>query len=147
MLASCLWLATFQNPNRLYQLSDLKRVTVMFGSRAIPSYLCDTDPKRQEGMMFLTAKEFKTSEGFLFHFPDEAPRGFWMRNTVLPLDIIYIKRNGLVTNVGQGKPFSERTIPSAEPATYVLELRQGMAKKFGIKAGSRIKIPKLPPAQ
>lgn len=129
------------NPDRIYQLSDLKKVSFAQGSHRITAYVCDTDSKRQEGMMFLTAKEVKNTEGFLFVFPSAAPRSFWMRNTVLPLDIIYLDAAGKVLNIQKGKPYVESGLPSAGNSQYVLELRQGMASKFGIKPGVKLKLP------
>jgi uncharacterized membrane protein (UPF0127 family) len=131
------------NPDRIYQLSDLNKVVVKFGARSIPAFVCDTDAKRQEGMMFLTAKEIKNTEGFLFVFPDAQPRSFWMRNTVLPLDIIYLDSSGKVLNIMKGKPFVKAGLASRGPSQFVLELKQGMADKFGIKPGSRLTIPKI----
>ena len=108
-----------------------------------PVWLMNDDGKRQEGMMFLTEKEVKPNEGMLFVFPKEqgADHGFWMENTLLPLDIVYITKAGKVYRVAQGKPLSRANLTAGEPFQYVLELRSGGAKRLKIKPGTPVDIP------
>jgi uncharacterized membrane protein (UPF0127 family) len=131
------------NPSRLYQLRDLKRGTIRVNGQPVPVWLMDDDGKRAEGMMFLTEKEVKPEEGMLFVFAKEHPAspGFWMRNTLLPLDIIYVSRAGKVISVANGKPKDETDLPSAAPFQYVLEMRSGGAKRLHVKPGSQVEIP------
>lgn len=128
------------NPNRIYQLRELPRRWVKTPKTSIPVWVMDTDSKRAEGMMFLTNKEVKDTEGMLFVFPDESPRSFWMRNTILPLDICYLTKSGKVLNVAKARPYDESPVPSTGAAMYVLELKQGMAAKLGVKSGVNLKI-------
>ena len=93
--------------------------------------------------MFLTDREVKATEGFLFAFPRSEPRSFWMRNTVIPLDIIYLDSKGKVLNIQKGEPFKEFGLPSDGPSQYVLELKGGYAAKYGIKKGSILKFQKV----
>lgn len=130
------------NPSRLHQLRDLKRVKLKVGAREIPAWVMDDDGKRAEGMMFLTAKDVKDTEGMIFVFPDAQPRSFWMQNTLLALDIVYIDPAGKVVKVVKGKPQDETPLPSDAPAQFVLELKQGGAQKFGITKGTKITLPK-----
>jgi hypothetical protein len=124
------------NPNRIYQLKDLARRNIKTPKTTIPVWIMDDESKRSEGMMFLTNKEVKDTEGMLFVFPDEAARSFWMRNTILPLDICYVTKTGKVLNVAKARPYDESPVPSAGSAMYVLELKQGMATKLGVKPGA-----------
>ena len=78
----------------------------------------------------------------LFIFKDADTRGFWMQNCPLGLDICYIDSKGKVLNIGVGKPFSEESVPCKGQAQYVLELKVGRAKKFGIHAGTVLALPK-----
>jgi uncharacterized membrane protein (UPF0127 family) len=130
------------NPSRLHQLRTLERVNLFVGSQRIRTWIMDSESKRQEGMMFLTDKEVKNDDGMLFVFAQEQPLSFWMENTVLPLDLIFLDSQGRVINIRQGKPFDRSMLPSSRPAKYVLELRQGMAAKYGIKPGFRFAIPR-----
>jgi uncharacterized membrane protein (UPF0127 family) len=65
-----------------------------------------------------------------------------MQNCPLGLDITYIDSKGKVLNIGVGKPYDESGVPSNGPAKYVLELKVGRAKKFGIKPGTVLNLPK-----
>lgn len=132
------------NESRIHQLRELKKGTVKVNGRSVPVWVMDDDAKRAEGMMFLREKEVKPTEGMLFVFPNvqEAGRGFWMQNTFLPLDIIYIASDGRVVHTVKGKPFDETPLPSPAAYQFVLEMRQGAAQKMGVKPGSRIEVPK-----
>jgi hypothetical protein len=129
------------NASRQFQLKDLQVVQLSAAGRTFPAWVMDTTAKRSEGMMFLTEREVRPNEGMLFVFAETQPLSFWMRNTILPLDIAYLAPDGRVLNVGKGRPFDESPVPSAGRAKYVLELRQGVAKKWGIGPGTRVKIP------
>ena len=79
--------------------------------------------------------------GMLFVFPDETPRTFWMKNTRISLDIIFINRNLEIVSIAENaKIFSLDQIPSHKPAMYVVELNAGSAKKFGLKVGDKLQI-------
>lgn len=131
------------NPNRRFQLRDLERHPMKIGETTIQVWIMDTEAKRQEGMMFLTNEEVKDLEGMLFVFQEEQPLGFWMENTILPLDLIYIRRDGTVLNVAKGQPFNRENLPSAGDAMYVLELKQGMAERLGIRRGTKLTLPRV----
>ena len=89
--------------------------------------------EQQAGMMFRT--RMARNEGMLFPFAEARPLAFWMENTVLPLDIVFIGTDSRVVNVAQGKPYSREMIPSAGPAAAVLELNLGEAARIGLKPG------------
>lgn len=132
-----------ENPDRIYQLSKLEKGKIKVNGTSVPVWLMNDDGKRQEGMMFLTAKEAPRSHGMLFVFPQEqgAERGFWMDNTVLPLDIVYISKDFKVVSAVKGKPFDQTSLPALFPFQYVLELQAGEAEKLKIKRGSMVEIP------
>lgn len=102
----------------------------------------DSEAKGQEGLMWLAEKDIKDNEGGLFVYSDLAPRSFWMQNTLIPLDIIYMDGSGKVVSIAHGKPLSEQSLPSGGPAMYVLELKGGRAEMFGIRPGVKLTIPK-----
>lgn len=85
-------------------------------------------------------KSMPADHGMLFVFPGqyEAPRGFWMKNTYIPLDIIFIAKDGKVRNIGKGVPESLETVESDGPVMHVLELNGGTAEMLGIKAGDKV---------
>jgi uncharacterized membrane protein (UPF0127 family) len=129
-------------PLRLHQLRTLETRKLKVNGHTLTVWIMDEDSKRSEGMMHLEDKDVKDTEGMLFVFPDAQPRSFWMQNCPLGLDITYIDAKGKVLNIGVGKPYDESGVPSNGPAKYVLELKVGRAKKFGIKPGTVLNLPK-----
>jgi uncharacterized membrane protein (UPF0127 family) len=95
-----------------------------------------TPTEQQKGLMFRTA--MKPNEGMLF--PEERPRqvAFWMRNTVLPLDIVFIGPDRRILNIVNAIPYDETPLPSAGAAIAVLELNAGRTKALGIRAGDKV---------
>jgi len=86
------------------------------------------------------------NRGMLFEFDREAPEAFWMKNTYIPLDMIFISRAGVVTNiVEKAEPLSERVIPSGPPCMAVLELNGGAAASIGLKVGDTVRHPFFKP--
>ena len=132
------------NPNRSFQLKDLDKVTVTLGGKPIELWIMDTSAKQAEGMMFLTDKEVRDDQGMIFAFakPEtNLKNGFYMKNTILPLDIVFISPQKKVINIQKGKPHDETNLPSAAVYQYVIELKQGQAQALGLKPGSSIPIP------
>lgn len=103
--------------------------------------IADNDDQRATGMMFRT--ELKENQGMLFIFPYEAMQSFWMKNTVLSLDIIYVNSNMEIVKIHHNtKPFSEQSYTSDRPAQYVVEVNAGYSNKIGIKEGDKVLIKK-----
>ena len=77
--------------------------------------------------------------GMLFDFHRPQMANFWMKNTILPLDLIFIRADGTISSVAaDAVPFSEALIPSAEPVRAVLEINGGRAAALGIAPGERV---------
>lgn len=123
-------------PNR-----DLATRTVKFTTaRGTFSYLVEiarTAEQQACGMMFREAMD----RGKGMAFPMQPPRatGFWMENTILPLDIIYVSPAGRVLNVRRGQPYSRDVLQSAGVTAEVIELNAGEADRIGLKPGDRVK--------
>ena len=98
--------------------------------------IADDDAERQHGLMFRTS--MPDGHGMLFIFPQARPQAFWMRNTYMPLDIIYIGEDGRIVSIVQGRPFDESPLPSGVPAIGVLEIYAGKAAEQGIRVGDRV---------
>ena len=80
--------------------------------------------------------------GMMFIFNDEQERGFWMKNTLIPLDMIFIKKNGLIHHVhANAQPHDLTSVKSNGPVIAVFEINGGMAEKLNIKAGDMINHP------
>ena len=110
------------------------------GSHVFSVELANTDETRQRGLMF--REELALDAGMLFDF--ETPRiiTMWMRNTPLPLDMIFISETGRVVHVAENTvPFSEAIVSSRYPALSVLEVNAGTAERIGIRTGDRVLHP------
>jgi uncharacterized membrane protein (UPF0127 family) len=95
------------------------------------------------GLMF--RKSMEEQRGMLFIFPDVEMRSFWMRNTHISLDIVFIDEEKRIVNIQPNtKPYSDASIPSTGPAKYVLEVNAGMAEKYGWKPGDRVEWELIP---
>lgn len=129
--------------NRVYQLKDLERTTCKIdGKHKFNVWIMDSNGKRMEGMMRLKDEHVKSTDGMVFVFPDSDYRGFWMKNTLIPLDIAYVNEHFKIVNVATMKALDENTTPSTGPAMYVLEFKAGTFKKLGIKAGMKVEFGK-----
>ena len=101
----------------------------------------ETPYERETGLMYRTSMEKEQS--MLFIFDTEFPRSFYMKNTNIPLDIIYIDANKeIVSFQKNATPLSEESLPSEYPAKYVLEINGGMADAWSLKVGDKISFEK-----
>ena len=99
-----------------------------------------TPEEQAKGLMF--RRELPDMQGMLFDFHREQPTSFWMKNTYVPLDMIFIRADGRILRIAENTvPLSEALVPSGGPVRAVLEVIAGTAKKLGIAAGDRVKHP------
>ena len=97
-------------------------------------------PQRERGLMF--RRFLPQDRGMLFDFATERPVTMWMKNTYLPLDMIFIGRAGKVVGLAENtEPLSEKIIPSGAPAYGVLEVNAGTAARIGLRIGDSVRHP------
>jgi uncharacterized membrane protein (UPF0127 family) len=102
--------------------------------------VADTEPAREKGLMF--RKSLPPGHGMLFDFHAEQPVGFWMKNTLIPLDMIFIRSDGRILSIAENtQPLSERVIQSGGAVQAVLEVSGGTARRLGIAPGDRVANP------
>ncbi len=106
---------------------------------AIMVEIADSPVEAAAGLMW--RKQMDDDHGMLFAFDKAAPRTFWMRNTIMPLDIIFIGEDGTVDTIRQGKPLDDTHLNSKGPVRYVLELKAGQAAAHGIREGIVLQHP------
>ncbi|MFA3783746.1 DUF192 domain-containing protein [Melioribacteraceae bacterium 4301-Me] len=99
--------------------------------------IADTDEKRELGLMYRDKME--ENRGMLFIFPQETYQSFWMKNTIIPLDMIFINANKEIIKIQKNTiPYSEQSYSSEKPAKYVIEVNAGYCDRHGIKEGNKI---------
>ncbi|WP_377288670.1 DUF192 domain-containing protein [Rhizobium sp. SG2393] len=102
-----------------------------------------TSAQREHGLMY--REQMAANEGMLFDFGTERRITMWMRNTILPLDMVFIDPKGTVIGIHKdAEPFSETIIDSGRPAAFVLELNAGITTDLGIRTGDRIENNRIP---
>lgn len=109
------------------------------GAPEVEVELMLTDPHRERGLMY--RREMAETHGMLFVFDEEKEHGFWMHNTCLPLDMLFVAEDGFVVGVLEEVPTMNddmRSVPCR--SKYVLELGAGFARKYGVRAGQTIQI-------
>ncbi|MGM1055328.1 MAG: DUF192 domain-containing protein [Bacteroidota bacterium] len=104
--------------------------------------IADTDYERQTGLMY--RKSMEEDQGMLFIYPNEAPRSFYMKNTYIALDIIFYDKDSIAVSFQENaKPLDETSLPSGEPAQFILELNAGKVKEWNIELGDKIDFKPL----
>lgn len=116
-------------------------VTTDAGERKFTIEVADDDRERSAGLMFRT--DLDDTHGMLFVFEQTRRVAFWMKNTPLPLDLVFIGEEGEVVSVMNGVPFSTAPISPDAPVRFVLELNEGTAQKAGIAEGDRVSHPQI----
>jgi uncharacterized membrane protein (UPF0127 family) len=102
--------------------------------------LAVTPEEQAKGLMF--RRELPEKQGMLFDFQREQPTSFWMKNTYVSLDMIFIRADGRILRIAENTvPLSEALVPSGGPVRAVLEVVAGTAKKLGIAPGDRVTHP------
>jgi len=110
------------------------------GVRVFAVELAVTDEERATGLM--NRKSLPEGRGMLFDFKNEQMVSMWMKNTYVPLDMLFITRDGRIARIAENtEVLSERIISSGVPVAAVLEVVAGTARKYGIAAGDRASHP------
>lgn len=101
--------------------------------------LARSDEERARGLMY--RRKLGVDDGMLFIFPNETVQAFWMKNTYIPLDMIFIKADGTIAGVVENAtPETETPRTIGKPSRYVLEVNGGWAKRNGVKTGDRVEL-------
>lgn len=99
--------------------------------------IADDDYQRETGLMYRESME--EDQGMLFIFENEEPRGFYMKNTHIPLDLIFLNSQNKIVSISKNaKPQSLETIPSEVPAQYVLEVNSGLSDQWNLAVGDSL---------
>ena len=143
--ALCAVCCTPTTPNELDKLGTV-RLTI--NEQPFEVWIADETGERERGLMYITADQMAdlpdgTKRGMLFIFDHEQRLSFWMKNTIIPLDIAYLDSDGIIVATHTMAPLDDRVgqYPSGLPARYAIEVRAGIWDQLGIAKGERIEIP------
>ncbi|WP_033925538.1 DUF192 domain-containing protein [Sphingomonas sp. 35-24ZXX] len=118
---------------------DLVPLTITSGGKthAFTVEMARTSQQQAKGLMFRT--ELAPDMGMLFPFPRPKPASFWMKNTVIALDLLFVRSDGTIESIAaNAEPYSLDPISSGEPVAAVLELAGGRAAELGLKPGDTV---------
>ncbi|HIH17967.1 MAG TPA: DUF192 domain-containing protein [Nanoarchaeota archaeon] len=125
--------------NSRQESQNTRTITLGKGDKELKVEIADEPYEHARGLMF--RESMKDDEGMLFIFSDSEYRTFWMKNTLIPLDIIFIDGDSQIVDITTMQPCEKEpceTYTSSGPAKYVLEVNAGFAEKNGLKAGDSV---------
>jgi uncharacterized membrane protein (UPF0127 family) len=112
------------------------------GSFPFTIEIADDNAERAQGLMFRDS--LAADAGMLFDYGEEQLASFWMQNTLIPLDMIFIGADGIVKKVHvNARPLDTTSIPSGVPVRFVLEIPGGRSLEIGLAAGDRVEHPRI----
>jgi uncharacterized membrane protein (UPF0127 family) len=120
-------------------VSELPTISLQIGKRQFTLEVAADHATRQQGLMF--RKSMPSDHGMIFVFAREEPLSFWMKNTFIPLDILFLDAERRIISIQQMLPHDLRGVRSPRPAKYAIEINAGMAQRAGAKTGDRLDLP------
>jgi len=124
----------------------MRTVTVKVGAHPLKVEVAETDAQREKGLMF--RKSMPKNEGMLFIFDEPAYQAMWMKNTLIPLSVAFIDREGVILNIADMEPQTLEGHQAAGPAVYAIETNVGWYAERHLKAGDKVTgLPKAPAAR
>ena len=125
---------------RLEMLRGTVRVDAPTGPLELAVDVAATDPERQKGLMFVR-EPLGDQRGMLFVMDGEEDHGFWMKNTYIPLDMLFLDASGTVAGmVENAEPHTTQSRRAGVPSRFVLEVDAGWARRHGVRAGTRTTV-------
>ena len=122
-------------------LASMRADKVVVEGHTFHVWLAETPEQHQLGLMNVTQDELPDDWGMLFVFSDDRVRYFWMRNTLIPLDIAYINRQGQVVKTHTMPALTLQSFSSEQPARYALEINAELCAELGIDEGDVVTLP------
>lgn len=134
-------------PSEPNELDKLGTVRLTINDQLFELWVADNSAERERGLMFITSDQMVdlpdgTKRGMVFAFDHEQPLAFWMRNTIIPLDIAYLDAGGVVVGIHTMAPLDDRfgQYPSLSPAQFAIEVNAGTWSDLGVHNGDQIDI-------
>jgi uncharacterized protein len=124
-------------PTSLLADAGMRTLQLKFGSHALKVEVAENDAQRMKGLML--REKMGRNDGMLFIFEEPAYQSMWMKNTLIPLSVAFLDRNGVILNILDMQPQTLDTHTSAGPALYAVETNVGWFAQRGIKPGDSVK--------
>jgi uncharacterized protein len=135
----CVVLALIASPALAQSIANIEPVTIATddGATMFTTEIADTEELRERGLMF--RHKLPPDHAMLFDFGQPRPVSMWMKNTYIPLDMVFIRKDGSVAAIAENTvPFSEDIVGVQEPVQGVMELAAGTAKRIGLSRDSKV---------
>lgn len=116
-----------------------ERVTLVIGGQEFRIEVARTDEQQRVGLMH--RRRLGQREGMLFVYPADQHLSFWMKNTLIPLTLLFLSRDGEILQVESLQPGSLKAVESKRAARYALELGRGVLEPLGVGPGDRVILP------
>jgi len=146
-LSLTMWVSSC-TPTEPNELDKLGTTTIMIKDHPFRLWIADDTDEQTRGLMFITTEQMAPlpegdDRGMIFVFSHEQPLSFWMRNTIIPLDIAYLDKDGIVVAIHTMAPLDERLgqYASGRPAKYAIEVNADRFDQIGLEPGDKIEIP------
>ncbi len=140
------------SPDKPNKLDKMHRAAITINEARFDAWVADNEEERERGLMFVGPEEMAdlpdgAHRAMLFVFDYDQYLSFWMKNTIIPLDIAYIDSDGVIVSIHTMAPLDTRSgqYQSATPARYALEVNANLLGELGIKKGDQVVIPDLKP--
>ena len=135
-----------ESSDRRNDLSAMETSRLTIEDQVFEVWVARSEGQCSTGLMNVAQEEMAplpdgAERGMLFIFEQEKPLSFWMKNTIIPLDIAYIRQDGRIVSTHTMAPLETRSYGSAAPAKYALEVSAGLFDKLGIGQGDHVEIP------
>ncbi len=136
------------SPSEPNELDKLGTVDMSIKDKAFTLWIANDYGEQEKGLMGVTAEQMAdlpngTRRGMIFIFDSAHELSFWMKDTIIPLDIAYVGADGTIVSTYTMAPLDDRygQYPSREPARFAIEVNAGVWTELGVKAGDRLTIP------
>jgi len=137
-----LWAALAGSPVFAQCADDAVSIRGDFGAARFAVSVADTIAERSQGLMFV--EQMDTMEGMLFVYRRPQSVSFWMRNTLIPLDMVFAGADGVIDSIhSMAQPLDETPIFGGSEIQYVLEINGGLADRLGLQAGDELQHPAI----
>lgn len=134
LLSVCCVVSVFAKPED----NVFGQVVLEVKNKVVPLEYADTFELRSQGLMY--RESMCTDCGMLFYYGQSKQGSMWMRNTLIPLDVAFIRKDGVITDIKAMQPHDENITASSELVLYAWEMNQGWFKRNGIAVGDTVSV-------